>query len=171
MSERERAYHEAGHAVIGRVLKLVCGSASIEEDHDSAGHAITAEGYKSMQEWDKQAWDMLQKGQYRRIPDYDAAWRARIIAYMAGAEAERAFDFVPTGDEDDRQQINRMLTQLDPSWSDEEYERYEKRLRSKTRGLVRRHRQSIESVAKALLEHKTLQDDQIYERINRAADD
>jgi hypothetical protein len=34
--------------------------------------------------------------------------------------------------------------------------RYIERLRSKTRGLVRRHRKAIEIVAKALLEHRSL---------------
>jgi hypothetical protein len=30
---RSTAYHEAGHAVIGRVLALVCGSATIKPDY------------------------------------------------------------------------------------------------------------------------------------------
>jgi ATP-dependent Zn protease len=37
------AYHEAGHAVRGRVLGLDCGSATIAPDDDAAGHAITAD--------------------------------------------------------------------------------------------------------------------------------
>jgi hypothetical protein len=35
MNRRKRvAYHEAGHAVIGRVLALPCGSATIVPDYD-----------------------------------------------------------------------------------------------------------------------------------------
>ena len=33
------AYHEAGHAVIGRVLTLSCGRATIKPDRAEAGHA------------------------------------------------------------------------------------------------------------------------------------
>ncbi len=31
--------HEAGHAVIGRALSLICGQATVESDEDSAGHS------------------------------------------------------------------------------------------------------------------------------------
>jgi hypothetical protein len=39
------AIHEAGHAVIGRVLTLVCGHATIVVDHEAGelGHSITAD--------------------------------------------------------------------------------------------------------------------------------
>jgi hypothetical protein len=38
--KRATAYHEAGHAVIGRVLRLACGQASIVgETEDNLGHA------------------------------------------------------------------------------------------------------------------------------------
>ena len=35
------AYHEADHAVIGRVLTLSCGRAIIKPDRAEAGHALT----------------------------------------------------------------------------------------------------------------------------------
>ena len=160
MSDREStAYHEAGHAVIGRVLKLPCGPASIEPDHDSSGHSMVAQPHEIQTMWGK------------RRPHYsdDSVMRARIMAFMAGAEAEKEFGFLPEGDSDDRYQIACMLEgELLPlSWSDEKKERYEQRLRSKTRGLVRRHRQSVERVAKALLKHGTLQADEIDELISR----
>jgi len=31
------AFHEAGHAVIGRVLGMACGQVTIVPDHDSLG--------------------------------------------------------------------------------------------------------------------------------------
>ena len=41
------AYHEAGHAVTGRVLSLPCGYATIRPDYAKAiaGHVITPEPY------------------------------------------------------------------------------------------------------------------------------
>ncbi|MBR0831405.1 hypothetical protein JQ596_38460 [Bradyrhizobium manausense] len=41
------ATHEAGHAVIGRVLTLLCGGATIVVDYEagSAGHTITEDPY------------------------------------------------------------------------------------------------------------------------------
>ena len=35
------AVHEAGHAVIGRVLGMECGPVTIVPDDDSLGHSIT----------------------------------------------------------------------------------------------------------------------------------
>lgn len=34
--DRQLAVHEAGHAVIGQALRLVCGQATIEADEDSS---------------------------------------------------------------------------------------------------------------------------------------
>jgi hypothetical protein len=47
---RRAAYHEAGHAVIGRVLTLDCGSASIKPDGDSSGHSICPDPLKCIGE-------------------------------------------------------------------------------------------------------------------------
>src|ERR1700724_3994931 len=41
IARRKTAYHEAGHAVLGRILTLVCDSATIKPDHDSAGTSLT----------------------------------------------------------------------------------------------------------------------------------
>ena len=76
------AIHEAGHAVIGRVLSLSCGHATIIPDSDSAGHsaghAITHDPYKCLHEWEI-------RGHCRW--DDNAVWRARVITWMAGVEA------------------------------------------------------------------------------------
>ena len=45
--------HEAGHAVIGRVLTLACGPASIVPDDNSRGHAITADPYETLSQWER----------------------------------------------------------------------------------------------------------------------
>jgi len=43
------AVHEAGHAVIGRVLNMVCGNVSIIEDGDSAGLDIPLDSLRPRQ--------------------------------------------------------------------------------------------------------------------------
>jgi hypothetical protein len=50
---RHTAIHEAGHAVIGRVLKQVCGGASIvpNEAEGEAGHAICADSWVTCDRW------------------------------------------------------------------------------------------------------------------------
>src|SRR4029434_2526132 len=76
------AYHEAGHAVTGRVLTLPCGYATIRPDYARAiaGYVITPEPYACLSEWER-------RGKVR--DSGNAAWYARIITYMAGAEAEK----------------------------------------------------------------------------------
>jgi hypothetical protein len=136
--------HEAGHAVIGRVLTPACGPASIVADHDSAGHAITADPYETLYEWER-------RGKVRFTPD--SAMVGRVLAYMAGAEAEGVlFGKAGRGDGADRRQIAWMLEDIGPVDPD----RYEQRLRRMTRMLVRRHRERIERVAAALFAHRTL---------------
>jgi hypothetical protein len=47
------AVHEAGHAIIARVLGMTCGDVSIEADHDSAGHSITADPHVTAGHWER----------------------------------------------------------------------------------------------------------------------
>src|SRR5437660_1293493 len=76
---KQTAYHEAGHAVIGRVLTLSCGHASIKPNYKRrmAGVSITLDPYACLSEWEKRG----------KVRAQDAVWIARIISYMAGAEA------------------------------------------------------------------------------------
>ena len=135
------ATHEAGHAVIARVLTLACGGASIQPDYDAggAGHSIIADPLVTASVWDRR-WKFRNDG---------AVYRARIIAYMAGTEAEaELLGAAQGGDGDDRYQIDMMAEQLD---------RYDlDRLRAMTRMLVRRHRHRIEGVAATLLTERKL---------------
>ena len=135
------AYHEAGHAVIGRVLNLPCGLATIIPDDDSVGHSITGGPWDAVAQWDS-------SGRWRGV---DVAYRARIIAFMAGAEAEvECLGNCPDEDHDDRWQITMMLNSLLPANTDPLG--CENRLRRVTRTLVRRHRGKIEAVAQKLLQ-------------------
>jgi hypothetical protein len=99
------AYHEAGHATIGRTLTLSCGDATIEPNVNemSAGEAITLDVYDCDTEWRK-------RGKWRRM---ESAWAGRIISFMARAEAEIEFfgDCI-VGDGDDRFQIALMAEEL-----------------------------------------------------------
>lgn len=147
------AYHEAGHAVIGRVMRQECGGVSIVRDMTEmeAGHAHIGV----------------------------SANLGRILSLMAGAEAEEEFfGSCPGGDGDDRREISKMLNQRFPVKenvsikdylafvkqgrslpppSPEEAERlshvqeWEKRLRRHTRAIVHRHRDKIERVAAQLV--------------------
>jgi hypothetical protein len=159
---RRTAYHEAGHAVIGRVLTLTCGSASIEPDYDdgSWGRSICPDPWACISEWEK-------RGKVRQTR---SAWVARTIQSMAGAEAE--IEFLGTklediGDGDDRYQITLMLDEVAPA----DLERHEARLRKMTRMLVRRHRVRIERVAQALLAKTTLASEELDRLVGRSVAD
>ena len=136
------ATHEAGHAVIARVLTLACGGATIRPDHDAggAGHAIIDDPLVTESVWDRR-W---------KWRSGEAVYRARIIAYMAGAELLGAMQ---GGDGDDRYQIDLMAEELHHCDLD--------RLRAMTRMLVRRHRHRIERVAAALLADQELSGEHI----------
>ena len=142
------AYHEAGHAVIARVLGLTCGQVSIIADDDSAGHAIIADPWKTIGDWDTRD----------RFRDPRQAFRGTIIARMAGAEAEREFfGQCRGGDDDDQYQIALLM---DSRWTEipaDDWDQYEARLRAQTRRLVRRHRRTIKRVATAREERGTLE--------------
>jgi hypothetical protein len=157
---RQTAFHESGHAVIARVLTLDCGGASVEADHECAGHIIINEPFACGRAWE-------QRGKVR---ENDAVFHARIIAYMAGAEsAELLGDVRHAGDGYDRHQIALMAEQLESP--DESWHRIEARLRTMTRMLVRRHRALIERVATALIDRKTLSREELDALVGRGVDD
>jgi ATP-dependent Zn protease len=158
------AYHEAGHAVVGRVLTLPCGQATIRRDHDSDGHSICPDPYACICEWER-------RGKVRRSEN--AVWIARILTFMAGAEAEKELlGTASAGDGDDRHQIARVLEEITPPiMSDADWERREARLRAMTRMLVRRHKERIERVAKMLLAETTLSAEKIDKLVGRSVAD
>jgi hypothetical protein len=152
------AIHEGSHAVIARVLTLDCGSATIERDHNSAGHAITNDPWACIYAWERRG----------KVRDDDAVWHARIITFMAGAEGEiELLGSTQGGDSDDRYQIELMADELEG----ERWSRIEPRLRAMTRMLVRRHRVLIERVAAALLQRKTLSREELDVLIGRSVND
>jgi hypothetical protein len=76
---RPTAIHEAGHAVVGRVLGMYCGSATIvaNEKRDTAGHVIIADPWATYEAWEA-------RGKYRNIT---SACRGLVLTCMAGAIA------------------------------------------------------------------------------------
>jgi hypothetical protein len=153
------AYHEAGHVVLPRVLTLDCGGASIKPDHDSAGHAITNDPWGCLSAWER-------RGKVR--DNFDAVWHARIIAFMAGVEAEIVLlGSTMGGDGYDRYQIELMAEELNcRDWS-----KLEQRLRVMTRMLLRRHEIRVERVANALLRKTTLNGKQLDRLVGRSVND
>jgi hypothetical protein len=159
------AIHEAGHAVIGRVLGMICGRATIvpDEAEGEAGHAITGTPYLVQAAWEKQYFAQLERGlpppKYR---DVGPIFHGQIITCMAGAEAENALlGRCNLGDAGDRYEIEKLA---DTRWafaSGEEWARAEPRMRRQARRLVRKHRDKIERVAKALLQRKSLTPDEV----------
>src|SRR6266446_6649808 len=65
VSNRSTAIHEAGHAVIGRVLGLTCDSATIipNEDEREAGHALIADPWKTHSDWEQAVMEGVERGE------------------------------------------------------------------------------------------------------------
>jgi hypothetical protein len=158
---RATAIHEAGHAVIGRVLALSCGGATIipNEAELEAGHANVKDPLDTLSVWEQRDWEKTVSG-VAALNCRDgarAAYRGSILATMAGAEAEvEILGRCRGGDGDDRYKIEGMAASSYALLSNVLWHRYEPRMRRQTRRLVRKHRDKIERVAAALKERRTL---------------
>jgi hypothetical protein len=87
---RHTAYHEAAHAVINRVVGMLCGEATIVPDHEGmlAGFSITHDPWAVCTAWER-------GGKYRGH-HYESVLRGRIIGTMAGHEAQTSFSGLRT---------------------------------------------------------------------------
>jgi ATP-dependent Zn protease len=160
MQLKQTAYHEAGHAVIERVLTLPSGGVTIKPDYDegSWGHANVRKPFNCQVEWEK-------RGKAR---DEKFIWHAKIIALMAGAEAEaELLGLTALGDGGDREDIKYISYEL----AGANWDQLEPRLRAMTRQLVRRHKALIERLAKALLVKTTLSGEEVDKLVGRSVDD
>jgi hypothetical protein len=148
------AYHEAGHAVIGRILGIVCGDVTIIPDYRkrTRGVAIARSGPLNVStDWDE-------RGKLRWPV---SAARAGIMCSMAGKEAELIrFASHYGGDGDDELQI--ALKRDDYGIPDHQIDY----LRRKSRTMLQRHWLKVEHVAKALLVARTLTSEQIDALVN-----
>jgi hypothetical protein len=161
---RRTAIHEAGHAVIGRVLDLDCGPVSVEPDEDSTGHAVTADPWQTAARWDREFFERAERDprlflQGRGPRQYEDAVFARALMLMAGAEAEIEFlGRCAPGDDDDRKWIVDCIREIERA---DDWDRYEARLRRQCRRLVRRHRAGIDRIAQELLRRRKLEGDEV----------
>jgi ATP-dependent Zn protease len=144
LSER-CAYHEAGHAVCGRVLKLRCGGATIVPNGlGFDGHAIVAAPLTIND-------DLIKRGEYR---DFRSSVLDKICVCLAGPQAET----IAFGDADasgDVRQIKQWQSRYYISDADVE------RLRPQVHALLTKHWHSVEAVAAALLDRGTLSGEDI----------
>jgi hypothetical protein len=129
---------------------MACGAATIVADHDSVGHSITGDAYRTYETWEE-------RGKFRG-DELRSICRGRILTLMAGEEAENELlGGSDGGVDDDRYQIAVMANMRDAFSDYDEWSRYKPRMRRQARRLVRRHRDKIERVAGALLERGTLE--------------
>jgi len=151
--DHHTATHEAGHGVIARVLTLMCGGATIrtgaldDDGRPCSGRTDIGLHPECDTEWRRRG----------KVRGANAARHAKIIAVMAGAEAEVELlggQDDERGDLGDRIQIDSLLRRSD--YPTEALDRIEARLRAMARMLVRRHRDRIQRVAEALEEHEHL---------------
>jgi ATP-dependent Zn protease len=142
------AVHEAGHAVIGRVVGMVCGDCSIMPDHNSSGNVIVGDPYKTWEVWEE-------RGRYR---EFSTVMLGRVLTFMAGTAAETVvLGKCEGGNYDDLYQVACMLDDV----YGEDRERIEGRLWAAAGRLVRRHREKIERVATELMARHPLTADDI----------
>jgi hypothetical protein len=157
---RHTAIHEAGHAVIARVLGLSSGEANIipNEQEDVAGCATVYDGWKTANEWDQQVFEQRKRGVVpRKVRLARSAFRGLIIVKMAGAEAEsELLGDCAGGDGYDREEIELIVHFDEAELSYDLWRRHEPRMRRQARRLVRKHRDKIERVAAALVRRKIL---------------
>ena len=131
MSDNPRtAYHETGHAVIGYRFHFYGGPISIVRDESKSTNGHA-----------------VQEGRWiDGSTDEEQA-----VAYFAGFAAEKTFDpkADPRGSSSDNEQAAELIAPDD-----------ERRVRDRAQAMVAENWQAIQAVATALLEDKTLPEDE-----------
>ena len=158
LDRKATAIHEAGHAVIGRVLGLPCGKVTtISDDPAELGHAVVEDPIHGWRRGD---------GPRRQMVE------ASCMSLYAGAEAERVILGKQGDDVGDGPDCSKAASLIEligvrgaSFVGDEVWERYEARLRARSNQLVRLHRAKIERVGAALMERGELSANEIDELI------
>ncbi len=163
--KRAIATHEAGHAVIARVLTVPSGSVSIIKNEYSLGRSTSLYNDDKLVE----RWELCGKPRGISGPTrYGAAIHTLILTTMAGVEAEKIIlgGTIAGSNEVDDDMIMHWAFELTPPGSGADWPKIE--TRQMTRMLVRRHRDSIERVADELLTKGKLTGRQISRLIERS---
>ena len=139
---RSTAYHEAGHAVVGRMLGLRCGRIELFRRGDVMGQAFIEDPLRRWERGD---------GPRRKLAE------AFCVTLYAGAEAEGVFAPIEyAGDAQDRERATETLKLVGvrgAQWvGDGAWERREELLRRKANMLVGQYFYEIQRVAGAVLE-------------------
>ena len=159
------AYHEAGHAVVARMLGYKLLGISIDSDLEGklghSGSDVLPESLKQSKNWRK---DVVTPEEWTAASD-------DIVIYLAGATAEELLhgrEAVVDPDEprssDETQVIGRLVRMCGAN-----YEAQNELLAdslARARVLVKDHWEKIEAVAEALLEQTTLSGPETEELIN-----
>jgi ATP-dependent Zn protease len=159
------AYHEAGHAVVARVLGIPVTVAMIKTDAQSLGHVVFGESAWQMHQRLGKAGGAAKDRAFRE----STAWRTHIMAIMAGREAEIAvlgFHHDDKSDRQDKRDVNRLAKWLDYKARDELLHS----LRVDTMQLVTNTARSIRRVANALIQSPSLDQNQIDRIITEAGE-
>ncbi|MEY9242533.1 hypothetical protein ABIF27_003188 [Bradyrhizobium elkanii] len=160
LGQLRTAYHEAGHAVVARVLGIPVTIATVIADDKSLGHVVFAETPLQMHH------RLFPAG--GEVKDL-TAWKAHIRATMAGREAEIAvlgFHHDDKGDRQDKRHINRLAKWLDYRTRDETLHY----LRADTNQIVGIMSRSIRRVAEVLTHTSSLTQDELDEIIKETGE-
>jgi len=158
---KHSAYHEAGHAVIARVLGLLGGSATIAANHLLKSYGSSESDLDATVVYWR--WPISEGGDKKlALRSLSCAYRAKVMELMAGREAEleclgprkNSCLGLDDGDRIDLADVDALMPKI--YLNRKEWPRRQDRLRRMTRALVRRHRDEIECIARALLLNRTL---------------
>jgi ATP-dependent Zn protease len=155
---RDRAYHEAGHAVVGTIQPVgAVRRASIRKNKHSAGR-VTCE--RPSATW----WEAVRSGspaeaQQAAAPVIRRAW-AGIIA-----EANVSGKVNMAGSSTDFETINMLAYQVAWEGADTDLSAYTGRLRRETEAIIKEHWPAIQAVAAALMKRRSLLGDEIRELV------
>ncbi len=146
--EEATAFHEVGHAIVGAVRDRPPLWVTV----------IAADGASGKTEFPENSLD-----EYKRVQNYSPEKRCyietRILTVVAGTIAhdlhcpDRAHD---AGDECDDRRACAFIAES-AGWASDDRNGYFLRLQERARGLLQTNWPWVEAVARALIEHKTLQ--------------
>lgn len=158
ISQIRTAYHEAGHAVVARVLGIpvTVATATANADVRSLGHVVFGETPLQMHH---RLCNAGRAEKTRAVREW-TAWQAHIRAVMAGREAEvtvLGFHHDDKGDRQDKRHIKKLAKWLDYQTRDETLHF----LRVDTMQIVGIMARSIRRVAEVLTRSPSLDQDQI----------